>query len=98
MFDRASQTVHLFQRGDRRKKVTANVIDVKDPEIEDVIGHELYAKLLEDVEMLDSLIPPPDIDRIQARLYISMNYYPRNSTVTDLFCHFLYLCYIFSMV
>lgn len=90
--------MHLFQRGDRRKKVTANVIDVKDPEIEDVIGHELYAKLLEDVEMLDSLIPPPDIDRIQARLYISMNYYPRNSTVTDLFCHFLYLCYIFSMV
>ena len=65
VFDRASQTVHLFQRGDRRKKVLANIIDIKDPEIEDVIGHELYSKLLEDVEMLDSLIPPPDIDRIQ---------------------------------
>lgn len=30
-----------------------------------VIGEPLFLKLLEDIEMLDSLITPPDIERIQ---------------------------------
>jgi len=29
------------------------------------LGSDLYAQLMEDVEVLDSLIPPTDIDRIQ---------------------------------
>eukprot|EP01041_Mallomonas_annulata_P008574 gene8574-17684_t len=41
VLDRASNMVHLFQRGDRRKK------------------------LLEDIEVLDSLVSPPDMERIQ---------------------------------
>ena len=56
--------MHLFVRGDRRKKLTANIVDLDDPELEEVIGETLYLKLLEDIEMLDSLISPPDHDRI----------------------------------
>ena len=47
MYDRASKQVHLFQRGDRRKKVSANVLDLDDPELEETIGETLFAKLLE---------------------------------------------------
>ena len=64
--DRASEKVHLFQRGDRRKKVFANIIDFHDPEVADIIGEELYLKLLEDIEMLDGVISAPDYEKIEA--------------------------------
>ena len=92
VYDRSSRTVHLFQRGDRRKKVEANVLSVDDPDLHDVIGQsslphpaplpspspalsysrtaageELHSQLMEDIEVLDSLIVPPDVDRIQVR-------------------------------
>ena len=60
-----TKKVHLFQRGDRRKKLSANIVDMDDPEIEDIIGQAMYEKLMEDVEMLDNLISPPDIEMIQ---------------------------------
>lgn len=66
VYDRQSKMVHLFQRGDRRKKLDANVLTLDDPELEEVIGGELYRQLMDDIEVLDSLISPPDIDRIQA--------------------------------
>jgi peptide chain release factor 3 len=66
VLDRATKKVHLFQRGDRRKKVTANVVDLDAPELREEIGEELFEKLLSDIEMLDGLTSPPDIDRIQA--------------------------------
>ena len=30
-------------------------------------GEELHSQLMEDIEVLDSLIVPPDVDRIQVR-------------------------------
>ena len=57
--------MHLFQRGDRRKKLSANIINIDDLEIQEIIGEVMYLKLLEDIEMLDGIITPPDIDRIQ---------------------------------
>mmetsp|Transcript_4951 Transcript_4951/g.8063 ORF Transcript_4951/g.8063 Transcript_4951/m.8063 type:complete len:642 (+) Transcript_4951:42-1967(+) len=65
VYDRPSRKIHLFERGDRRKKVASTIMDVDSPDVEDVIGADLYAQLLEDVEVLDSLINEPDLERIQ---------------------------------
>lgn len=72
VLDRASGKVHLFQKGNRKKKVSANVIDVNDPELIEVIGEALYSQLLDDIDMLEGLITPPDIDRIQVSLIITI--------------------------
>jgi peptide chain release factor 3 len=65
VYDRASKMVHLFVRGDRRKKVKANIVAVDDPELLEIIGQRFFEKLVEDIEVLDSLIAPPDLERIQ---------------------------------
>lgn len=64
VLDRASNQVHLFQRGDRRKKIAANVVDLNDPDLKEIIGESLHAKLLEDIEVLDMLIPEPNQEKI----------------------------------
>jgi len=64
VLDRASNKVHLFQRGDRRKKIAANVVDLNDPDLKEIIGESLHAKLLEDIEVLDMLIPEPNQEKI----------------------------------
>eukprot|EP00981_Chlorochromonas_danica_P010193 scaffold3054_cov152-Ochromonas_danica.AAC.2 len=66
VFDRASQTVHLFTRGDRRKKLTATIVPLSQPDLPDIIGQSHYDKLMEDIEMLNSVIPEPDL--LQANL------------------------------
>ena len=38
VYDRARKNIHLFQRGHRRKKVTANVVSLHDPELLEIIG------------------------------------------------------------
>jgi len=66
VLDRATSKVHLFIRGDRKKKVSANILSLDDPELVEVIGEELYEKLLEDIDMLDGLITAPDMERIHS--------------------------------
>jgi peptide chain release factor 3 len=66
VYDRASKCVHLFERGNRRKKLSANVVSLADPELLEAIGAELLAKLVEDIEVLDSLVADPDEERIFA--------------------------------
>lgn len=66
VYDRASKEVYLFTRGDRRKKIDANVLALEDPVLEEIIGPELMTKLLEDIEMLDGLIQPPNLERIHS--------------------------------
>jgi peptide chain release factor 3 len=66
VYDRQSKAVHLFQRGDRRKKISATVISIEDPELADIIGHQYVHKLMEDIEMLDSLFSDPNIELIQS--------------------------------
>jgi peptide chain release factor 3 len=39
---------------------------LEDPELHDIIGEIFYNKLLEDIEVLDMLIPAPDLVRIEA--------------------------------
>lgn len=65
VYDRASKAVHLFQRGDRRKKVTATVVEASDPELPEIIGQRHFDKLMEDIEVLDSLIPEPDMAKVE---------------------------------
>ena len=75
MYDRASKCVHLFVRGDRRKKLKATIVSLEQTEeLQEAIGEGFYKKLLEDIEVLDSLISPPDLDRIQVynTLYIAL--------------------------
>lgn len=38
VYDRMKRQVHLFQRGDRRKKIFATVINFDDPELIEAIG------------------------------------------------------------
>jgi len=64
VLDRATNQVHLFQRGDRRKKIAANVVDLNDPDLKEIIGESLHTKLLEDIEVLDMLIPEPNEEKI----------------------------------
>ena len=64
VLDRATNQVHLFQRGDRRKKIAANVVDLNDPDLKEIIGESLHSKLLEDIEVLDMLIPEPNEEKI----------------------------------
>ena len=65
VLERETKLVHLFERGDRTGKATdLQTVPVDDPELEEMIGEELYAQLMEDVEMLDGLIEPLDAERI----------------------------------
>lgn len=59
--------IHLFQRGDRRKKIEAQIVDSSDPDLPDIIGAQFHEKLLEDIEVLDSLIPPVDMELVAVR-------------------------------
>lgn len=68
VYDRQSRNIHLFQRGDRRKKISATIVSYDDPDLPEIIGKEHFEKLQEDIEMLDSLIPEADIELIQVIL------------------------------
>jgi len=57
--------VHLFQRGNRRKKVNANIVSLDDPELVEVIGEQLYQQLMEDIDVLDSLISEPNMENVK---------------------------------
>lgn len=67
VFDRHSRTVHLFQRSLHGSKAAATTtVDLDDPALEDQIGTELYAQLLEEVELLDELGSELDLEAIHA--------------------------------
>jgi peptide chain release factor 3 len=61
VYDRLSKQIHLFKRGDRRKRLSATIINIEDSEVEEIIGKELYAKLIEDLEILDTIFTPPHL-------------------------------------
>ena len=61
VLDRATNQVHLFQRGDRRKKIAANVVDLNDPDLKDYLktggfiavggtSQEYYQGLAKDIQ------------------------------------------------
>lgn len=54
VYDRASKTVSLYQRGARgAKKVETDSIHIDDPRAREVLGEKNYAQLMDDIELLD---------------------------------------------
>jgi peptide chain release factor 3 len=70
IYARDTRSVHLFQRGDRRKKVFATKLGVDDPTLESIVGTSHYAKLLEDIDMLDVLTPAPNEEKIMVSWFV----------------------------
>ena len=90
VYDRTDKEVHLFQRGNRKKKVHATVLSLHHPDLPALIGTPLFflccnlilvthynaytavgkgllEQLREDIEVLDSLVPEPDLQQIQVQ-------------------------------
>ena len=38
IYDRRGREIHLFERGDRRKKIFATILPIDDPEVIELIG------------------------------------------------------------
>ncbi|MGB3693783.1 MAG: peptide chain release factor 3 [Spirulinaceae cyanobacterium] len=65
VFDRRQQKVHLFERqahGSKEAKDT--ILDWGDPQIEEVLEPELYNQLKEDLEILEEIGLPLDLEAI----------------------------------
>ncbi|RYH29278.1 GTP-binding protein [archaeon] len=63
VFDRTSREVHLFTRGNRRKKISSQILPLGS-DLQEEIGDALYRQLIEDIELLDNVLPLPDILKI----------------------------------
>jgi peptide chain release factor 3 len=65
VLDRDTKLVHLFERGDRKKKAEELAcLPVDDERLADLLDEDLYSKLLEDMELLDGLIEPLDMPKV----------------------------------
>ncbi|CAM9703501.1 unnamed protein product, partial [Discosporangium mesarthrocarpum] len=65
VLDRETRQVHLFQRGARTSKARdLEELPLDDPKLKELLPEELYDQLQEDVEMLDGLTEPLDLDRV----------------------------------
>ncbi|CAN0030174.1 unnamed protein product, partial [Sphacelaria rigidula] len=65
VLDRETSLVHLFEKAGRTKKATdMGQLPLDDPRLPGLITEELFEQLLEDVEMLNELVEPLDMDRV----------------------------------
>lgn len=66
VLDRTTQTVHLYEKAEKRgAKAAATEIALNDERLAEWIGdNELYEKLMEDAQVLDEMIPPLDMERV----------------------------------
>jgi len=65
VLDRDTNLVHLFEKGERGKKAMEKTVALDDPQIKEYIDDDnLYDQLMEDIEILDSVVNPLDIDRV----------------------------------
>lgn len=65
VLDRETGLVHLFERAGRTEKATdMGQLPLGDPRLPELITEELFEQLLEDVDMLDELVDPLDMDRV----------------------------------
>ncbi len=65
VFDRRKQQIHLFERSIHgRKAATNTVINLGDPQIEELLEQDLYYQLKEDLELLDELGEDLDLEEI----------------------------------
>ncbi len=65
IYDRESKHVHLYERtAHGATKAELRVLDVDDPALESVIGTDLYAQLLEDIELIEIAGEELDLERV----------------------------------
>ena len=67
VYERPTRQVHLFSttaRNARRAPVSTS--GVEDPKLADVLGEQAHAKLIEEVEVIEAVLPPLDRDRFLA--------------------------------
>lgn len=57
---RESRKVHLYEKQGRTEKAAEVTMSLDDPALPGAVGEELFKQLLEDVELLDGLMPPLD--------------------------------------
>lgn len=60
VYEHSTRLVHLYERGIRGKKAEQRVISIDDEELPSILDEALYAQLIEDAEILDSVANPYD--------------------------------------
>ncbi|MFM7364876.1 MAG: peptide chain release factor 3 [Cuspidothrix sp.] len=67
VFDRQRQQVHLFERSSHGSKEARNtILNLGDPQIENLLEKELYHQLKEELELLEGVCPALDLDLVHA--------------------------------
>lgn len=67
VFERATREVHLFERTVRNaKRAPLQTRGVDDPQLTELLGRAAHAKLVDEVAIVDGLIPPFDFGRFRA--------------------------------
>ncbi|MEB3272904.1 MAG: peptide chain release factor 3 [Prochlorothrix sp.] len=65
VFDRRSQTVHLFERSAHGKRQASNqVLSLADPDLENILGSGFYGQLLEEIELLEGVGEDFDLSQV----------------------------------
>lgn len=65
VFDRRKQQIHLFERSIHGRKAAVNtVVNLGDPQIEELLEQDLYYQLKEDLELLEELGSALDLEEI----------------------------------
>ena len=65
VYDRQTQQLHLFTRAEgNESRATVSATDLSDPELENILGAAMLAKLREDIELLDIAGEPLDAEMI----------------------------------
>ncbi|KKI99998.1 peptide chain release factor 3 [Prochlorothrix hollandica] len=65
VFDRRSQTVHLFERSTHGKRQATNqILTLGDPQLERLLEPDLYSKLQEEVELLEGVGEDFDLTQV----------------------------------
>lgn len=68
MYHRPRKEVHLFQRDASHgsREITSTILAGDDPALKDIIEPDLYDQLQEELELLEELTPPLDMDRVRS--------------------------------
>ncbi|MBS1700475.1 MAG: peptide chain release factor 3 [Armatimonadetes bacterium] len=67
VFDRASKTVHLYDKASHGSNaIEATKLSLDDPRLKDELGEAKYNQLMEDIDLLDVAGEPFDLERVLA--------------------------------
>jgi peptide chain release factor 3 len=68
VYHRPRNEVHLFKRDASHgsREISSTVLAGDDPILKEIISEDLYAQLQEELEMLEELTPPMDMDRVRS--------------------------------